>query len=102
MTVITSDAATGLSERFGRTIAGLLPQHLDRLSWNAQQLAAHQREQLRALLAAAVERSPFHARRLAGIDPGRFEPAQLAELPVMTKQQMMANFDELLTSRQVT
>lgn len=102
MTVITNDAATGLSERFGRTIAGLLPQHLDRLSWNAQQLAAHQREQLRALLAAAVECSPFHARRLAGIDPGRFEPAQLAELPVMTKQQMMANFDELLTSRQVT
>lgn len=49
------------------------------------------------MLAAAVERSPFHARRLAGIDPGRFEPAQLADLPVMTKQQMMANFDELLT-----
>jgi phenylacetate-coenzyme A ligase PaaK-like adenylate-forming protein len=86
MPVITNDAATGLSERFGRTIAGLLPRHLDRLSWSPQQLAAHQREQLRALLAAAVERSPFHARRLAGIDPGRFEPAQLAELPVMTKR----------------
>ena len=102
MTVISNDAATGLSERFGRSIGSLLPQHIDRLGWNAQQLAAHQREQLRALLAAAVERSPFHARRLAGIDPGRFEPAQLAELPVMTKQQMMANFDELLTSRRVT
>jgi phenylacetate-CoA ligase len=102
MTVISNDAATGLSERFGRSIGSLLPQHIDRLGWNAQQLAAHQREQLRALLAAAVERSPFHARRLAGIDPGRFEPAQLADLPVMSKQQMMANFDELLTSRRVT
>lgn len=102
MTVITNDAATGLSERFGRAFARLLPQHIDRLGWNAQQLAVHQREQLRALLAAAVEGSPFHARRLAGIDPGRFEPAQLAELPVMTKQQMMANFDELLTNRRVT
>jgi phenylacetate-CoA ligase len=102
MTVIASDAVTGLSGRFGRAIASLLPQHIDRLGWNAQQLAAHQREQPRALLAAAVERSPFHARRLAGIDSGRFEPAQLAELPVMTKQQMMANFDELLTSRRVT
>jgi hypothetical protein len=50
----------------------------------------------------ASERSPFHARRLAGIDPGRFEPGQLAELPVMTKQQMMANFDELLTDHDVT
>jgi phenylacetate-CoA ligase len=43
-----------------------------------------------------------HARRLAGIDPRRFEPGQLAELPVMTKQQMMASFDELLTDRRVT
>jgi phenylacetate-CoA ligase len=102
MTVITNDAATGLSERFGRAFASLLPQHIDRLGWNAQQLAVHQREQLRALLTAAVEGSPFHARRLAGIDPARFEPAQLAELPVMTKQQMMANFDELLTGRRVT
>jgi hypothetical protein len=49
-----------------------------------------------------MERSPFHARRLAGIDPGRFELGQLAELPVMTKQQMMASFDELLTDRRVT
>jgi hypothetical protein len=102
MTVITNDAATGLTEHFSRAIGSLLPQHIDRLGWNAQQLAAHQREQLRALLATAVERSPFHARRLAGIDPGRFEPGQLAELPVMSKQQMMANFDELLTSRRVT
>ena len=73
-----------------------------RLGWDARRLADHQREQLRALLACALERSPFHARRLAGIDPGRFEPGQLAELPVMTKQQMMASFDELLTDRRVT
>ena len=58
--------------------------------------------QLRALLATRVERSPFHARRLAGIDPGRFELGQLAELPVMTKEQMMASFDELVTDRRLT
>lgn len=101
-TVTTDDTGTGLSGRFGPAIASRLPAQIDRLSWTAQQLAAHQRERLRALLTAAVEGSPFHARRLAGIDPGRFEPAQLAELPVMTKQQMMANFDELLTSRRLT
>src|SRR5580700_7725316 len=102
MTAITNDAVTGLRERFGRTIASRLPPQIGRLGWDAQQLAAHQSEQLRALLAIALERSPFHARRLTGIDVARFEPGQLAELPVMTKQQMMAGFDELLTDRRVT
>ena len=48
----------------------------------------------RALLARAVERSPFHAERgCAAIDPGRFELADLPRLPVMAKAQMMADFD---------
>src|ERR1700683_2802895 len=102
MTAITNDAVKDLRERSGRTLASRLPPHIGRLSWDAQQLAAHQTEQLRALLAIALERSPFHARRLAGIDPARFELSQLAELPVMTKQQMMAGFHELLTARRVT
>src|ERR1700685_1650285 len=99
MTAITNDAVKDLRERLGRTLASRLPPHIGRLGWDAQQLAAHQTEQLRALLAIALERSPFHARRLAGMDPARFELSQLAELPVMTKQQMMAGFDELLTDR---
>ena len=37
----------------------------------ATEIAAHQQDQLRALLAHAVEHSPFHARRLRGIDLGR-------------------------------
>lgn len=45
---------------------------------------------------------PFYARRLAGIDPGRFELAELASLPVMSKAQMMAGFDELVTDRRLT
>ncbi len=102
MTTITDSTLPALRARFGEALAARLPEHISRLGWDARQLADHQREQLRALLACALERSPFHARRLAGIDPGRFEPGQLAELPVMTKQQMMASFDELLTDRRVT
>ncbi len=102
MTTIADSTLPALRAHFGRAPASRLPDHIGRLGWDARQLADHQREQLRALLACALERSPFHARRLAGIDPGRFEPGQLAELPVMTKQQMMAGFDELLTDRRVT
>ena len=102
MTTTTDSALSALRSRFGRTLASRLPEHVGRLGWDSRRLADHQREQLRALLGCALERSPFHARRLAGIDPRRFEPGQLAELPVMTKQQMMASFDDLLTDRRVT
>jgi phenylacetate-coenzyme A ligase PaaK-like adenylate-forming protein len=54
------------------------------------------------LLARAIERSPFHAARLRGIDPGRFELADLARLPVMTKAQMMDSFDAVATDRRLT
>ena len=102
---MTTTAGTGLDAlraRYGEAFGTRLPDHIQRLPWDAGRLAAHQRERLRALLACAVERSPFHARRLAGIDLGRFELDDLADLPVMSKQQMMAGFDELVTDRRLT
>jgi phenylacetate-coenzyme A ligase PaaK-like adenylate-forming protein len=86
--------AAGIAER----MAG----HIDRLGWPPEQLARLQRVRLRALLAQAIERSPFHAARLAGIDPGRFELADLARLPVMTKAQMMERFDDVVADRRLT
>ena len=41
--------------------------------------AACQRDRLRALLARAIAGSPFHAGRLRGVDPDRFELSDLAE-----------------------
>jgi phenylacetate-CoA ligase len=102
MSTITDTGADVLSARFGSALAGRLEDHVGRLSWTAERLVEHQREQLRALLACAVERSPFHAPRLAGIDPERFELDQLSELPVMSKPEMMTSFDELLTDRRLT
>jgi phenylacetate-CoA ligase len=91
-----------LRTRYGEAFAARLPDHIQRLSFDAERLAAYQRDQLRALLACAVGRSPFHARRLAGIDPARFELGDLNGLPVMSKEQMMAGFDELVTDRGLT
>ncbi|MBV9047972.1 MAG: hypothetical protein JOY58_06865, partial [Solirubrobacterales bacterium] len=102
MTTIADTGLNALRARFGAALSGRLPAHIKRLQWDAEQLQQHQRERLRALLTHAVERSPFHARRLRGIDPERFELEQLAELPVMSKEQMMASFDELLSDRRLT
>jgi len=94
---------------FGELKAAWLPvlragiaEHVTRLGWSAADLRAHQRAGLRALLAHAIERSPFHRRRLAGVDPERFELAELASLPVLTKAELMAQFDEALTERDLT
>ena len=73
-----------------------------RLGWDAGQLAAHQRERLRELLGHAAQHSPFHARRLRGLDLSRFEVGDLARLPVMTKAQMMAGFDDIVTDRRLS
>ena len=102
MTTTTGTGLEALQARFSAALAGHMERHIGRPQWDAGRLAAHQRGQLRALLACAIERSSFHARRLAGIDPGRFELTDLARLPVMTKEQLMAGFDELVTDRRLT
>jgi phenylacetate-CoA ligase len=78
-----------------------LPEHVERLRWNHEQIEAAQREGLRALLAHATERSPFHRRRLGDIDPRRFDLADLTSLPVMTKAEMMESLDEVFTDRRL-
>jgi phenylacetate-CoA ligase len=102
MTTITDTGVEALRARAGATLAGHLDAHIERLGWDAGQLEQFQRDELRRLLVQAVERSPFHARRLLGIDPKRFELEQLPELPVMSKEQMMSSFDELLCDRRLT
>jgi len=102
MTATTGSGLEALRAAYGAALAGHLENHRGRPRWDAGRLAAHQRERLRALLARAASESPFHARRLGGIEPARFELTDLARLPVMSKQQMMDGFDELATDRRLT
>src|SRR6516165_12633117 len=95
-------ATEHLRERAAAELAARLPQHLGRLGWDRARLAAHQRDRLRDLLAHAAANSPFHARRLAGIDIDRFEVADLPRLPVMTKAEMMSQFDDVVTDRRLS
>jgi phenylacetate-CoA ligase len=96
MTASTLTSAGRRSERLARFRADLLP-HIDRLAWDRARLRAHQLHRLRALLRQAKLRSPFHAERLAEVDPDRVGLDDLAALPTMTKAEMMAAFDEVVT-----
>jgi phenylacetate-CoA ligase len=103
MTAATTPARhTALQTRASAELTGRLSRYTGRLGWDSGQLAGHQSERLRALLGHAAEHSPFHARRLRGLDPARFEVGDLARLPVMTKSQMMAEFDDVVTDRRLS
>ena len=71
------------------------------MGWDAKRVAGYQQSALRRLLARATKHSPFHARRLGGIDPAHFDLAQLPALPTMSKADMMASFDEIVTDRRI-
>ena len=102
MTTATITDLELLRTRVSGAVGRQMPEHIGRLGWDAGRLAACQRDRLRALLARAIAGSPFHARRLRGVDPDRFELADLARLPVMTKADMMENFDAATTDRRLT
>lgn len=68
-----------------------------RLRWDADRLAAERERRLRELLLWAADRSPFWQSRLAGHDLASFTGADLPSLPILTKAEMMANFDRVVT-----
>ncbi|MBB3605563.1 phenylacetate-coenzyme A ligase PaaK-like adenylate-forming protein [Mycolicibacterium sp. BK556] len=71
-------------------VSAALEDHLGRLEWSRAQIERHRDARLRALLAYAKVRSPFHAERLRGID-------NLTSAPIMTKQQAQEHWDAVIT-----
>jgi phenylacetate-CoA ligase len=82
------------------TLASAVEQ-FERLTWSSERIHQVQRDGLRRLLRYAAEHSPFHRRRLAGIDLSAIDPADLSALPVMTKTAMMDDLDEVFTDRRL-
>lgn len=70
---------------------------IDRLRWSPDEIRQHQDRSLRALLQVAVTRSPWHRDRLAGVDTDTFSVGELRSLPTMTKQDLLASFDDIVT-----
>ena len=75
-----------------------LEDHVTRLDWSREQIERYQNHRLRALLAYARERSPFHARRLRDLDPSSASVANLASLPMMTKRDAQERWDAIVTA----
>ncbi len=81
---------------------GLLAQHLERLSWSRADLTAEQRNALRDLLGVASTQSNWHRERLAAIDLKKVTVEDIETLPVMTKSDLMSNFDDIVTDQRLS
>ncbi len=84
--------------RFGE----LLPEYVAHLDWTVEELRRAQDDGLRRLVRLAVERSPWHRDRLADVDTSTLTASELSGLPVMTKSDLMDNFDDIVTDRRLT
>jgi phenylacetate-coenzyme A ligase PaaK-like adenylate-forming protein len=63
-----------------------------------EKIAAIQEARWRRLLRHAAAHSPFYRSRLGGLDLERCRPA---DVPVLTKAEMMDHFDEIVTDRRI-
>jgi len=79
-----------------------LPEYLERLTWSANRLRVERTLRLRELLRTARAHSSWHRSRLATVDLDAIDEDRLRELPTMTKGDLMANFDQIVTDRRVT
>jgi phenylacetate-CoA ligase len=87
-----------------RHIEHLLPQigeHFERVAWSAERLHAERTAQLRELIGTAVRRSPWHRGRLGDVEETTLDADDLRHLPVMTKGDLMGNFDAIVTDPEV-
>ena len=98
----SSDDYEQARQRHVRALAERLPAEVERVTWPLERLHALRDARLRALVRTAKARSPWHARRLRHIDPETLRGDDLAAIPPMTKADVMANWDEIVTDRRLT
>jgi phenylacetate-coenzyme A ligase PaaK-like adenylate-forming protein len=75
---------------------------VERVAWPLGDLQDLRDQRLRSLVAYAKEHSPWHAERLADVDADRLDALSLAELPVMTKADLMEHWDRIVTDPRLT
>lgn len=91
-----------LAKKQTKDMENLLIQHMKPLTWSSSTLHSHREKRLRKLLAYAKQHSPWYQKILAKINPETFTEERLIELPVLTKNTLMENWDAIVTNSKLT
>lgn len=78
-------------------LASLMPELIQRLSWDRSAIEHQQLSAWRDMLRHVRRHSPWHAERTRHLDPETATLADLASVPPMTKQDLMENWDRIVT-----
>ncbi len=70
----------------------------DRMRWSRDRLRAYQQQRLRALVHHATRHAPFYRELYGGVVD---RDVELTELPTVTKDALMARFDDAVTDRRL-
>ncbi len=98
----SDDSTTSLREGHVAAFERLVPDYVSRIDWPLARLHEERTAALRALLTTAVERSSWHRRRLEGLDITSQSDRAVVDLPVMTKTDLMDNFDAIVTDTRLS
>jgi phenylacetate-CoA ligase len=79
-----------------------LDEHVARLAWSRERIAAERDLRLRRLLGIAREQSPWYHDRLADIDEKTFPASQLGRLAPMTKNDLLGYFNDVVTDHRLS
>ena len=71
------------------------------LNLSRQDIQSLQERKLKEMLAYAKSKSPWYKKRFAHIDVDKFTLDRLQEIPIMTKRELMDNWDDIVTNRQI-
>ena len=79
-----------------------LDEHVARLDWSGERIAAERDLRLRRLIGIARKRSRGHHDRLADIDERTFSASRLGGLAPMTKNDLLGHFDDIVTDQRLS
>ena len=80
----------------------LVPDYVSRIDWPLVRVEEERTTALRAQLTTAAARSRWHHRRLEGLDIASVSDRDIVDLPVMTKTDLMDNFDSVVTDTRLS
>lgn len=90
-----------LRQRFVRAYRQRLGAETAKLTWSRRKLWDFRDQRLQQLLEVARDGSPWHARRLQGLDLDALRGDDLSAIPPMTKNDLMTHWDEIVTDRRL-
>jgi phenylacetate-coenzyme A ligase PaaK-like adenylate-forming protein len=98
----TASSYETLRQQHLRDMRARIPEIVQRLEWPAERLKAERLRRLRELVRIAKHGSAWHRTRLARVDPERLTEESLQDIPPMTKEDLMGNFDAISTDPRLT